>query len=119
MGEIADAMLDGTLCECCGTCIGDETGFPGYCSDQCAADRGLPPGGFAAEDRYQPRLPRFNCYGANNNPKVAKPTDPIRQGDKMACPFCVRKVKVSGFGDHMLDQHRDKWGAVLALEPTR
>lgn len=40
MGDIAEMMLDGTLCECCGTCIGDDEGFPGYCSAQCAKDRG-------------------------------------------------------------------------------
>jgi hypothetical protein len=41
MGEIAEAMLDGTLCEACGTYIGEGDGFPGYCSSQCAADRGV------------------------------------------------------------------------------
>lgn len=41
MGEIADAMLDGTLCECCGTYIGEGDGFPQYCSDYCAKDRGV------------------------------------------------------------------------------
>jgi hypothetical protein len=41
MGEIADAMLDGTLCECCGEYIGEGgAGYPRYCSDQCARDRG-------------------------------------------------------------------------------
>lgn len=41
MGEIADMMLDGTLCEGCGTYIGEGSGFPGYCSTQCAKDRGF------------------------------------------------------------------------------
>lgn len=41
MGEIADMMLDGTLCECCGGYIGGGSGFPGYCSEQCARDRGV------------------------------------------------------------------------------
>ena len=41
MGEIADMMLNGVLCECCGTFLGDEkTGFLGYCSDECARARG-------------------------------------------------------------------------------
>lgn len=30
MGEIADMMLDGTLCEQCGVYIDDELGSPGY-----------------------------------------------------------------------------------------
>ena len=41
MGDIADMMLDGTLCEACGCYIDDEdAGFVRYCSDQCAEDRG-------------------------------------------------------------------------------
>jgi hypothetical protein len=43
MGEIAEMMLDGTLCECCGAYIDDGAapGFPRYCSPQCARDRGV------------------------------------------------------------------------------
>jgi hypothetical protein len=43
MGEIADMMLDGTLCECCGEYIedGESEGFPRYCSTECAKDRGV------------------------------------------------------------------------------
>jgi hypothetical protein len=42
MGEIADMMLDGTLCEGCGEFIDDDgaEGFPRYCSKECAAGRG-------------------------------------------------------------------------------
>lgn len=40
MGEIAEMMLDGTLCEACGVFIGSDAGFPQYCSKQCADDRG-------------------------------------------------------------------------------
>jgi hypothetical protein len=97
MGEYAEMMIDGTCCMQCGEFIDQD--FPGLCAS-CRAD-----------ERREARLPHFNRYGTNNNPKVAKPTDPIRDGDKMACPFCVRKVKVTGFGDHMLTQHRDKWTA--------
>ena len=35
MGEIADAMLDGTLCAGCGDYLGQDDGFPIYC-DGCA-----------------------------------------------------------------------------------
>lgn len=37
MGEIADMMLDGTLCSGCGVYMGDDLGYPGYCSG-CAPD---------------------------------------------------------------------------------
>lgn len=40
MGDVADMMLDGTLCEGCGDFIGDGDGYPQYCSPQCAEDRG-------------------------------------------------------------------------------
>lgn len=41
MGEIAEMMLDGTLCEGCGEYIGEGGwGIPRYCSPGCAADRG-------------------------------------------------------------------------------
>jgi len=40
MGEIAEMMLDGTLCECCGEYIGYDDGYPQYCSDDCAEGRG-------------------------------------------------------------------------------
>ena len=42
MGEIAEMMLDGTLCEGCGEYIGADACYPQYCSPECAADRGLP-----------------------------------------------------------------------------
>ena len=33
MGEIADMMLDGTLCFCCGVFIGTDNGFATTCAD--------------------------------------------------------------------------------------
>jgi hypothetical protein len=41
MGEIAESMLDGTLCEACGEYIGSDSGYPNYCSESCANDRGM------------------------------------------------------------------------------
>ena len=35
MGEIADMMLDGTLCERCGEYLGTDNGYPTYCAS-CA-----------------------------------------------------------------------------------
>lgn len=44
MGEIAEAMISGELCECCGQPLDceecAEMGIPMYCSKQCAKDRG-------------------------------------------------------------------------------
>lgn len=41
MGEIADDMLSGEMCEACGTYIGcGDAGIPMYCSRECAKSRG-------------------------------------------------------------------------------
>lgn len=48
MGEIADMMLDGTMCAMCGEFLNiddpdhEPAGFPQYCSRQCAEDAGVP-----------------------------------------------------------------------------
>lgn len=39
MGDIADMMLDGTLCEQCGCYIGESVGYPRLCED-CQAEEG-------------------------------------------------------------------------------
>lgn len=42
MGDIADQMLNGTLCAGCQTYIGcGEAGIPLYCDEQCAIDHGV------------------------------------------------------------------------------
>jgi len=39
MGEIADMMLEGTLCAGCGVYIGEgDMGIPQYCSNDCEPD---------------------------------------------------------------------------------
>ena len=47
MGEAAEMLLDGTLCEACGEIVFDDEGeprraigMPDYCSPGCAKDRG-------------------------------------------------------------------------------
>jgi endogenous inhibitor of DNA gyrase (YacG/DUF329 family) len=81
MGEYADMMLDGTLCEGCGTFIdfdGGE-GFPRYCSNQCARDRGA----------------------LHALPHPVSTLSP----NKINCPTCRKRVKVAGLADHMRDAH--------------
>src|SRR5688500_10789686 len=84
MGEIAEMMLDGTLCECCGSYIDEEggDGFPRYCSPQCDRDRG-------AEDRTLTRKERAH---------LPKP----RKARTIGCPHCKRSF-ASGF---TLNMHR-------------
>jgi len=41
VGEIADDMINGFVCEMCGVYLdGEEPGYPRYCSLSCAKDRG-------------------------------------------------------------------------------
>lgn len=89
MGEIAEMMLDGTLCEGCGTYIGESTGYPGYCSKSCARGRGaLPPA---------PKVRR------------AKPSQPSAVTTKpFGCADCDRRFKKAvALADHRRDVHGD------------
>lgn len=61
MGEIADMMLDGTLCEGCGEYIGDGApGYPRYCSAACARGRGVSRGPAPHEHKAHP-CPKRGC----------------------------------------------------------
>lgn len=78
MGDIADMMLDGTLCEGCGVYIeGDADGFPRYCSAQCRRDRGA-------------------------DEPITKAVNPRRQAK---CTICGKHVKEVGLAQHMRDKH--------------
>ena len=81
MGEYADMMLDGTLCEGCGAFIDDAgaEGFPRYCSNQCARDRG--------------------ALHALPNPQ------PKPNPAKANCPTCGKRVTRAGLPDHHRDSH--------------
>lgn len=88
MGEIAEMMLDGTLCECCGCFIdADGDGIPRYCSTQCAQDRG-------AGSATKP--------GKRSSPIGMSPK-PVKQ--QVKCPVCSRMVKITGLGQHVKDAH--------------
>ena len=43
MGEIADAIISGEMCEMCGAYLeNNDMGICMYCSERCALDRGVP-----------------------------------------------------------------------------
>lgn len=81
MGDIADAMLDGTLCECCGTYLdGGPQGFPGYCSPECAQGRGV------------------RC----DEPPPAKPPRPFRCSKNCGRRFAT----AAALAQHRRDKHK-------------
>ena len=67
MGEIAEMMLDGTLCEGCGVYLpGDADGYPRRCK-HCAAER--------AEAKRKPTAPRATCPTCKRRVKLAGLSD--------------------------------------------
>ncbi len=75
MGEIADAIINGELCEGCGGYVpGTPPGYPRYCSNACKPARTVKP-----------------------NPNLLL--------KKCKCPMCGKRVKEVGLKDHMRDAH--------------
>jgi hypothetical protein len=75
MGEIAEMMLDGTLCQGCGVYLrGKSDGIPRCCHD--------------CKRTWLPTLPK------------EKPFKP-----KVKCSLCERKLKPTGLADHKRDFH--------------
>ena len=78
MGEIAEMMLDGTMCQCCGVYLHDGEdgdGIPAFCPD------------------CQPETQK----------KVWAPNK-----KKVKCPLCQKLVKSVGLGDHVETVHYAK-----------
>ena len=81
MGEIAEMMIDGTLCEGCGVYLGDGQGFPRYCGS-CA--------GNSFSSTYEREMKASN---GQRRPKVA-------------CRICGKMVKKGqGIKDHLKVVH--------------
>lgn len=79
MGEIADMMLDGTLCEGCGVALGGRAdGFPRRCG---------------------------SCRREANAERHAQVLAEQQRQKKVRCPDCGRKVKSIGLADHRRDAH--------------
>ena len=79
MGEVAEMMLEGTLCASCGVYLGRDNGYPEYCHD-CEK-----------ENAVAKKAERRAAYIA-----------PVA---KVKCPMCGKKVKHNGINDHQRDSH--------------
>lgn len=82
MGEVAEMMMDGTLCQTCGVFVGEPDGYPRECN-HCERE--------SAKDR---KAARQKAHEAN---QLA-----IR---KVVCPVCGKRVKSRGLKDHTRDAH--------------
>lgn len=78
MGDVADMMLDGTLCEGCGVYLGEAVGYPRRCR-KCQKDQ------------------RVDA--------LRTATHTHHREQKTQCPTCGRRVKIVGLTDHMRDSH--------------
>ena len=84
MGEIADMMLDGTMCQMCGCYMNDGEdgdGFPVTC-DSCLKD-----------------IPATEHY--------SKPAVDLALKVKMPCPICKKMIVPSGLHQHLKAKHPD------------
>ena len=92
MGEIADAMLDGTLCAGCGVALLEgpfdvPQGFPGYCSRRCAREHG------AGE-----------VFGCDSPLKRDRGQEGV--GKKFPCPNCGKRFRSAyAASQHAFDKH--------------
>lgn len=111
MGEIADAMLDVTLCGSCGMYIGFDQGFPGYCpgcEPECMKE--------AVDGPHRLACPHCG--------KRCKTDQGLREhiqakhetAEKTACGRCGKKVAATGLWQHMRDKHGDYLAAAKDLE---
>lgn len=92
MGEIAEMMLDGSLCEGCGEFMGEACDFPRLCH-RCAQDR--------RKDGH--KVTMLEGFGLIDEGK-SKPA-PIA-AVKVKCPTCGKRVKEVGLKDHLRDAHK-------------
>lgn len=72
MGEIADMMLEGILCQCCGTYLGEGDGFPLHCAG-CKPDTPKKPKRSGKEKIHPDQEIRDWANGMRpDSPKVAR-----------------------------------------------
>lgn len=79
MGEMADAMLDGTFCQYCGDFLDSDNGYPTSC----------------ASCEQEERKTNGITYTKGGSPRPSK----------IRCELCNKLVKKTGLKDHMRDKH--------------
>jgi hypothetical protein len=100
MGQIAEMMLDGTLCQGCGEYLGDAVGYPRRCTT-CLADRG-PNCRPTSHDRQPCPCPLCDAVlsgesGLQQHVRAKHPEE------RIACPTCGRRVSPTGLRQHQRD----------------
>ena len=83
MGEIADMMLEGQMCQGCGEILGQGDGYPVFCK---SCQRGMD-------------------IDAHGDKQTTKDGQPINRPSKINCPECNKLVKKAGLAMHRKDVH--------------
>ena len=78
MGDVADMMLDGMLCEGCGVYLGEAVNYPRRCK---------------------------SCQKGRRIDALRTATHTHHREQKTQCPTCGKRVKIAGLTDHMRDAH--------------
>lgn len=90
MGDIADMMLDGTLCEGCGVYMDDSLGeFP----QRCAA-----------------------CQESDRLQEITVGALQLAAETRVTCRQCGKRVKHAGIKDHIRDKHGAAPGKPVSQE---
>lgn len=86
MGDVADMMLDGTLCEGCGVFLNEDApGFPCYCA-ACKRER-------------KKDFP--------DQPEPAAKTGGLKKLPRVKCAQCGRWISPRGMQKHIHDKHTE------------
>lgn len=92
MGEIAESMIDGTLCEGCGEYL---------VGGQKPVDVALLCAGCAVDRRQEGHV----VLRAGSFFQDAGEAPPVAKAPKIRCPQCFKKVSPSGLEQHRRDRH--------------
>jgi len=80
MGDIADMMLEGQMCQWCGEILDEGNGYPVVCA---------------------------GCQHEHNVDQHGDPIDPPARRKKFKCPVC--KKWYAGLDDHMKAKHAERF----------
>lgn len=96
MGEIAEMMMEGAICEGCGAYLADAgEGFPQLCAG-CAKDRRA-----AGCEIIE------TGFGTFQDVTLVTAIGPKPSNKKMNCPECGKRIKKAGINDHIRAVHNN------------
>ncbi|WP_176047869.1 hypothetical protein [Burkholderia sp. BCC1644] len=105
MGEIAEMMLDGTLCEGCGVYLeGDGEGFPRRCDDCGPADDYVAAGTPLSKKVRCCHCPRLVTRAGLKDHMDSKHPG-VQHDAKTRCTICNKSVKTVGLPQHIRTVH--------------